>query len=88
MNKLMNKREMIRIHLALAQVKLFLEEHMGMSFCEYDELQINPFHAHKSRKEHRKAILILCSEISSALSKYRERASSIAEAEQLQVARM
>jgi hypothetical protein len=78
----MNKREMIRIHFALAQVKLFLEEQMDilgiadeLDFREYDELNISPVHIHRSRREHRKAILTLSSEIIAAVSKYRAHAS-------------
>lgn len=78
-----SKKEMIRIHFTLVQVKLFLEEELNilgiadeLDFRDYDELNISPVHFYKSREEHKKAILILCCEILAALSKYRAQVSA------------
>lgn len=66
----MNKLELIKIHLALYQVKEFLEQNqIACDLSKYSALNISPTHVHKSRKEHRKAILLLGKAISEALKK-------------------
>ena len=54
------------LHLALFQVKRFLEN-AGVAnghFREYDELGVHPVHIHKSKADHKKAIMLLCKGIS------------------------
>jgi hypothetical protein len=76
----MNKVELIKTHLALFQVKQFLEQNqIACDFSKYIALNISPMHVHKSRKQHRKAILLLGKAISEALTKYRENSPPIAE---------
>ncbi len=73
----MNKLELIKIHLILFQVKQFLEQnHVVCNFNKYDALNVSPMHVHKSRKEHRKAILLLGKAISKGLAQQRDRTSS------------
>ena len=58
----MHKEEMVLLHLALFNVKRFFES-AGIAnghFKLYDELGLNPVHIHKSKAEHRRAILLLC----------------------------
>lgn len=62
----MHKEELVVLHLTLFQVKRFLEG-AGVAnghFREYDKLGINPVHIHKSKADHKRAILMLCKGIS------------------------
>jgi hypothetical protein len=62
----MHKEEMVLLHLALFNVKRFFEN-AGLAnghFKLYDELGVQPVHIHKSKAEHKKAILLLCKGIS------------------------
>jgi hypothetical protein len=62
----MHKEEMVLLHLALFNIKRFFED-AGVAnghFRLYDELGVQPVHIHKSKAEHKKAILLLCKGIS------------------------
>ncbi len=62
----MHKEEIVLLHLALFNVKRFFES-AGIAnghFELYDRLGIQPVHIHKSKEEHKRAILILCRGIS------------------------
>ncbi len=62
----MHKEEIVLLHLALFQIKRFLEN-AGIAnghFREYDELGVHPVHIHKSKADHKKAIMLLCKGIS------------------------
>ncbi|AGK60100.1 putative metal-binding protein [Archaeoglobus sulfaticallidus PM70-1] len=58
----MHKEELVFLHLTLFHMKRFFEE-AGIAnghFASYDKLGIQPVHIHKSKAEHKKAILTLC----------------------------
>jgi len=58
----MHKEELVLLHLTLFHMKRFFEE-AGIAnghFKTYEELGIQPVHIHKSKAEHKKAILTLC----------------------------
>ncbi len=58
----MHKEEMVLLHLALFNVKRFFEN-AGVAnghFKLYDELGVHPVHIHKSKAEHKRAIMLLC----------------------------
>jgi len=62
----MHKEELVLLHLTLFQMKRFFEE-AGIAngnFKIYDQLGIQPVHIHKSKADHKKAIMILCKGIS------------------------
>ncbi len=58
----MHKEEIVLLHLALFNVKRFFES-AGVAnghFKSYDELGVHPVHIHKSKADHKRAILLLC----------------------------
>ncbi|MFW6194197.1 MAG: UPF0058 family protein [Halobacteriota archaeon] len=58
----MHKEELILLHLVLARMKKVFEE-AGFSneyFYSYEELTVRPVKIHRSKAEHREAIVILC----------------------------
>lgn len=62
----MHKEELVLLHLTLFHMKRFFEE-AGIAnghFKAYDQLGVQPVHIHKSKAEHKKAILTLCKGIS------------------------
>jgi hypothetical protein len=62
----MHKEELVLLHLALFHMKRFFEE-AGIAnghFGTYDQLGVQPVHIHKSKADHKKAILVLCKGIS------------------------
>ena len=68
----MHKEEIVLLHLALFHVKRLLEQ-AGIAnghFKMYDELGVQPVHIHKSKADHKKAILLLCKGISEIFKDY------------------
>ncbi len=62
----MKKEELIHLHLLLAQLKKYCEEHgLECSFEKYNELGISPFQVHRSKEEHKRAVLVLGTELAS-----------------------
>lgn len=62
----MHKEEIVLLHLTLFHIKK-LFENAGIAnghFKSYDELGIQPVHIHRSKSDHKKAILLLCKGIS------------------------
>ena len=62
----MHKEEIVLLHLTLFHIKK-LFENAGIAnghFKSYDELGIQPVHIHRSKSDHKKAILMLCKGIS------------------------
>ncbi|WP_202318885.1 UPF0058 family protein [Archaeoglobus neptunius] len=62
----MHKEEIVLLHMTLYHVKK-LFENAGIAnghFRSYDELGVQPVHIHKSKSDHKKAILLLCKGIS------------------------
>lgn len=62
----MHKEEIVLLHLTLFHIKR-LFEHAGIAnghFDIYDKLGVQPVHIHKSKSDHKKAILLLCKGIS------------------------
>ncbi len=68
----MHKEEVVLLHLTLFYVKRLFEQ-AGMAnghFKNYDELGVQPIHIHKSKSDHKKAILLLCRGISEIFREY------------------
>jgi len=68
----MHKEEIVLLHLTLFHVKRLFEQ-AGIAnghFKIYDELDIQPVHIHKSKADHKKAILLLCRGISEIFKEY------------------
>jgi len=62
----MKKEELVHLHLLLAQLKKYCEENgLGCSFEKYNELGISPFQVHRSKEEHKQAVLVLGTELAS-----------------------
>jgi len=62
----MHKEELVLLHLTLFHMKRFFEE-AGIAngnFLYYEDLGVQPVHIHKSKADHKKAILSLCKGIS------------------------
>jgi len=62
----MHKEELVLLHLTLFHMKRFFEE-AGIAnghFDTYESIGIQPVHIHKSKAEHKRAILTLCKGIS------------------------
>ncbi len=62
----MHKEELVLLHLTLFHMKRFFEE-AGIAnghFRKYEELGVQPVHIHKSKAEHKKAIITLCKGLS------------------------
>lgn len=68
----MHKEEIVLLHLTLFHMKRLLEQ-AGIAnghFRCYDELGVQPVHIHKSKADHKKAILLLCKGISEIFGVY------------------
>ncbi|MBN1455605.1 MAG: UPF0058 family protein, partial [Methanomicrobia archaeon] len=53
----MKKEELVHLHMLLAQMKKFCEQHgLDCDFSKYQELNISPFQVHRSKDEHKQAI--------------------------------
>jgi hypothetical protein len=62
----MHKEELVLLHLTLFHMKRFFEE-AGIAnghFNFYEQMGVQPVHIHKSKADHKKAILSLCKGIS------------------------
>ncbi|MCD6493176.1 MAG: UPF0058 family protein [Archaeoglobaceae archaeon] len=58
----MHKEEIVLLHLTLFHIKRLFEQ-AGIAnghFKLYDNLDVQPVHIHKSKADHKKAILMLC----------------------------
>ncbi len=65
----MQKDELIQLHAMLVQIKDFVERNKGHTeFGDYHSLKICPSHIHKSKSEHKEAILTLGKELSYAMA--------------------
>ncbi|MGC9444560.1 MAG: UPF0058 family protein [Candidatus Methanospirareceae archaeon] len=65
----MRKEELLHIHILLLQFKRYCEETGLISdLRNYDALKISPFEVHRSKEEHKRAIMILCTELVAALN--------------------
>lgn len=62
----MHKEELVLLHLTLYHMKRFFEEagfangHFGF----YEDMGVQPVHIHKSKADHKKAVISLCKGIS------------------------
>ncbi len=68
----MHKEEVVLLHLTLFYVKRLFEQ-AGIAnghFKNYDEFGVQPVHIHKSKSDHKKAILLLCRGISEVFKEY------------------
>jgi hypothetical protein len=65
----MRKEELVHIHMLLVQFKKYCEEtSLICDLRKYDELRISPFEVHRSKEEHKRAIIILCTELVASLN--------------------
>jgi len=67
----MQKEELIQLHALLLQIKNELEKQLdgkNGAFKEYEKLGIYPYHIHKSKSAHKKAIFVLGKEIARVFS--------------------
>ncbi|MBN1455762.1 MAG: UPF0058 family protein [Methanomicrobia archaeon] len=65
----MRKEELVHIHILLVQFKNYCEENGLVSdLTKYTALKISPFEMHRSKEEHKRAIMILCTELVAALN--------------------
>jgi hypothetical protein len=58
----MHKEELVFLHLTLFHMKRFFEK-AGIAnghFLSYEKLGIQPVHIHRSKADHKKAIITLC----------------------------
>jgi len=62
---LVQKEELLHLHMLLVHVKKYYETVYGQEFRTdvYDEMSISPVHIHKNKVCHKKAILTLGKEI-------------------------
>lgn len=66
----MKKEELVHLHMLLAQLKKYCEEHgLDCDFSKYAELGISPFQVHRSKDEHKQAIFVLGTELASMAAK-------------------
>ncbi|MFZ2070764.1 MAG: UPF0058 family protein [Halobacteriota archaeon] len=66
----MKKEELVHLHLLLAQLKKYCEEHgLNCDFAKYKELGISPFQVHRSKEDHKQAVFILGTELVSLTQK-------------------
>jgi hypothetical protein len=67
----MKKEELVHLHMLLAQMKKFCEQHgLDCDFSKYQELDISPFQVHRSKDEHKQAIFVLGTELASMAAKH------------------
>ncbi len=60
---MMNKREIIELHILALSIKQYLEENnFGCDFSGYNELGIYPYQQLRTKKEHKQAIFLLAEE--------------------------
>ncbi len=66
----MKKEEVVHLHELLVRVKECFEENsMNCEFEKYNELDITPLDMQRSKKEHKRAIFVLASELASKAAK-------------------
>ncbi|WOF17303.1 UPF0058 family protein [Methanoplanus sp. FWC-SCC4] len=64
----MHKEELIALHQFMYSIKeSFEQENSGISFVEYEDLNIKPNQVHKSKMEHKHAIFVLGEDIAKAM---------------------
>jgi hypothetical protein len=67
----MKKEEVVYLHMLLAQLKKFFEQHgLDCDFSKYRELNISPFQVHRSKDEHKQAVFVLGKELASMALKH------------------
>ena len=67
----MKKEELVHLHMLLAQLKKFCEQHgWDCDFSKYQELNISPFQIHRSKNEHIQAVFVLVTALASMASKH------------------
>lgn len=67
----MKKEEVVHLHMLLAQLKKFFEQHgLDCDFSKYLELGISPFHVPRSKDEHKQAVFVLCTTFATMATKH------------------
>ena len=67
----MKKEELVHLHMLLAQLKKFCEQHgLDCDFSKYQELEISPFQVHRSKDDHKQAIFVLGTELASMAARH------------------
>ncbi|RLF38165.1 MAG: hypothetical protein DRN00_02285 [Thermoplasmata archaeon] len=67
----MQKDELIQLHTLMLQLRAYFEETCGddgQAFKDYEELDVNPYHIYKSKREHMLAVFTLGKGIAKLLS--------------------
>ena len=67
----MHKDELLELHEEMVKIKDRFVEFEGTSaddFAEYEELDVDPSHVHKSKSEHKHAVFVLGNALAAAMS--------------------
>jgi hypothetical protein len=67
----MHKDELLELHEQLVTIKDYFAEREGVDasvFEEYEHLDVDPSHVHKSKSEHKHAVFVLGNALASAMS--------------------
>lgn len=65
----MHKDELLALHEQLVRIKDYFQAREDEDvFAPYDELDIDPSHAHKSKSEHKHAVFVLGNALANAMS--------------------
>jgi hypothetical protein len=69
----MKKEELVHFHILLVQFKNYCEKNsFSGNFSRYDKLDISPYQVHRSKEEHKHAILVLAAELVASLAAHKE----------------
>ena len=62
----MKKEELVHLHMLLVLLKKYCEEQsLDCDFSRYYEMKISPIQVHRSKEEHKQAVLVLATELAS-----------------------
>ena len=67
----MHKDELLELHEQLVRIKEYFQERESAgedAFAEYDGLDVEPSHVHKSKSEHKHAVFVLGNALADAMS--------------------
>jgi hypothetical protein len=68
----MHKDELLELHEQLITIKEYFKQREDVNpsiFEEYEMLDVNPSHVHKSKSEHKHAVFVLGNALAKAMSK-------------------
>ena len=67
----MHKDELLELHEQLVRIKDYFEAREDTddgAFSDYDQLDVDPSHVHKSKSEHKHAVFVLGNSLAEAMS--------------------